>query len=46
MGTVNLINGGLDVQGIVDNLIYVEREPIRRLEQSIRGYLSARRGST
>jgi len=38
MGTVNLLNGGLDVQGIVDNLIYVEREPIRRLERSIKGY--------
>ena len=35
MGTVsslNLINGGLDVQTIVDNLMYVERAPVRRLQ--------------
>ncbi|MBM3791047.1 MAG: hypothetical protein FJW35_11965, partial [Acidobacteria bacterium] len=38
MGLVNLVNGGLDVQGIVDNLIYVEREPIRKLEQQSKAY--------
>jgi len=38
MGLVNLINGGLDIQGIVDNLIYVAREPIRRLEQQTKAF--------
>jgi flagellar hook-associated protein 2 len=38
MGQVNLLSGGLDVQGIVDNLIYVRREPIRRLEQQTKAY--------
>ncbi len=38
MGYVNLINGGLDIQGIVDNLIYVEREPIRKLEQQSKSF--------
>ena len=32
-GSINLFNSGLDVQGIVDALIDVEREPIRRLEK-------------
>jgi flagellar hook-associated protein 2 len=31
--TVNLVSGGLDVQGIVDNLIYVAQEPIRRMQK-------------
>jgi flagellar hook-associated protein 2 len=38
MGIVNLISGGLDVTGIVDNLIYVQREPIRRLEEQTKAY--------
>ncbi len=38
MGSVNSLSGGLDVQGIVDNLIYAEREPIRRLERQSRAY--------
>lgn len=38
MGTINLINGGLDIQGIVDNLIYVQREPIRKLEEQTKTY--------
>ena len=33
MSTINLLGGGLDVQGIVDNLIYVEQEPIRRMQK-------------
>jgi flagellar hook-associated protein 2 len=32
MGTINLLSGGLDVQNIVEQLIYVERAPARRLE--------------
>ncbi len=32
MSSVNIINGGLDVQSIVDNLMYLEREPVRRLQ--------------
>jgi flagellar hook-associated protein 2 len=31
--SINLVSGGLDVQGIVDNLIYVEQEPIRRMQK-------------
>lgn len=38
MALIDLINGGLDVQGIVDNLIYVQREPIRRLEQQTKDW--------
>ncbi len=30
---LNLINAGLDVQGIVDNLMYIESEPVRRMQQ-------------
>lgn len=40
MALIDLINGGLDVQGIVDNLIYVQREPIRRLEQQTKNWQS------
>lgn len=32
MSSINLLSGGLDVQGTVEKLIYVESEPIRRLE--------------
>lgn len=32
MGSINIVGGGLDVQGIVDQLIYVERSPIRRMQ--------------
>jgi flagellar hook-associated protein 2 len=32
MGSINLINGGLDVLGIVDGLINAERVPIQRLQ--------------
>src|SRR5262245_33646092 len=38
MGSINLINGGLDVQGIVDGLINIEREPIKRLEKRQSGF--------
>jgi len=33
MSSINLINGGLDVQSIVDGLITAERQPITRLEK-------------
>lgn len=32
MSSINLISGGLDVQTIVDNLIYVESAPVRRMQ--------------
>jgi flagellar hook-associated protein 2 len=38
MGSINLISGGLDVQGIVDNLISVERLPIQRLQTRSKTY--------
>ena len=38
MGTINLINGGLDVLGIVDNLIAVERTPIIRLQRNAKSF--------
>jgi len=38
MGTINLINGGLDVLTIVDSLIAVERQPITRLQQQAKNY--------
>jgi flagellar hook-associated protein 2 len=38
MSTVNLINGGLDVQSIVDNLITAERQPITNLQNQTKGY--------
>ena len=38
MGSINLISGGLDVQGIVDNLIAVERAPIDRLQQKTKAF--------
>jgi len=38
MTSINLINGGLDVLGIVDNLIAVERAPIDRLETQVETY--------
>jgi flagellar hook-associated protein 2 len=38
MSSVNLINGGLDVLGIVDNLITAERAPIDKLEQRTKDY--------
>lgn len=36
--SIDLINGGLDVQGIVDNLITVERDPITKLQAQTRTY--------
>ena len=33
MSSINLINGGLDIGSIVDQLIYVEGEPIRRMQK-------------
>ncbi len=33
MGSINLINGGLDVQSIVDNLIAAESVPITRMQR-------------
>ena len=38
MTSITLINGGLDVLGIVDNLIAVERLPIDRLETRVENY--------
>src|SRR5512140_2097114 len=32
MGSINVLSGGLDVQGTVEKLIYVESEPIRQLQ--------------
>ena len=40
MSSVNFVGGGLDVLGIVDNLIFVEREPIRRLEKQSQSFQS------
>jgi len=38
MGSINLINGGLDVLSIVDSLIEVERTPITRLQQNAESF--------
>src|SRR5512144_2380030 len=38
MSSINLINGGLDVQSIVDSLIEVARLPINRLETKTETY--------
>ena len=38
MSSINLINGGLDVQGIVDNLITVASAPITRLQAQTKTY--------
>jgi flagellar hook-associated protein 2 len=38
MGSINLINGGLDVVGIVDGLITAEQVPIKRLQAQAQTY--------